>query len=370
MWFLFPQLLRANPKNRPTQSLRSTRLVDYALARQRPELNIMKREKWTEADLDKLPAEEPAEFDRKAGVLLENDQDNFLNVVAKAISAFANSGGGSLILGVEDNGTPDGLPSLVGRTTMRDWIEQKIPHLLDYPLADFRVHTLIKSDQSRIPDGRDVIVIDIGDSAAAPHQSKRDKVYYRREGGRSVPAPHFYLELLRQRLTSPTLEFMLKKIDLVDVAEYDKGLFMEAKLRFEIKNVGRVAAFNWQLNIRSISLPSEDTLNARASDYYFGIKNFPVKKMRQTGVPINTTILPGCEYAEVQDFGLQLRPNARTIDAIRAEIEILLDEATFSYQLATENSPGELMPIRLSPGLNVDELVTATREKCSRFFNN
>jgi predicted HTH transcriptional regulator len=203
-------------------------LVEYALARQRPELNIVKREKWTEADVDALPAEEPDVFERKSGELFAN-QGNFLDAVAKALSALANSGGGSLILGVKDDGTPDGLPPLVGQTAMRDWVEQTIPHLLDYPLADFRVHTVIKSHPSRIPDGREVVVIDVGDSAAAPHQSKRDKIYYRREGGRSVPAPHFYLELLRQRLTNPTLEFTLKKIDSVDVTEHNNGLFLEAK---------------------------------------------------------------------------------------------------------------------------------------------
>jgi hypothetical protein len=284
MWSLLPQLVRANPKSRPTRSLRSTRLLDYALARQRKELNVVKRERWTEADLDELPAEEPDVFDRKAGQLFDTGQDNFLNSIAKALSAFANSGGGSLILGVKDDGKSDGLPPLVGRrTAMRDWVEQKVPHLLDYPLADFRVHTVIKSDPSRIPDGREVVVIDVGDSAAAPHQCKLDKVYYRREGGRSVPAPHFYLELLRQRLTSPTLEFTLKKIDPVDVTEHDNGLFLEAKLRFEVKNIGRVAAYNWQLTVRSISHPSEDILNARASDYCFETRCSPVKKMRQIG---------------------------------------------------------------------------------------
>jgi Putative DNA-binding domain len=368
MWPLLPQLVRANPKSRPTRNLRSTRLLDYALARQRPDLNIVKREKWTEADVDELPAEEPDVFERKSGELFA-DQGNFLDVVAKALSAFANSGGGSLILGVKDDGTPDGLPPLVGQTAMRDWVEQRIPHLLDYPLADFRVHTVIKSHPSRIPDGREVVVIDVGDSAAAPHQSKRQINYYRREGGRSVPAPHFYLELLRQRLTNPTLEFTLRKIDPVDVTEHDNGLFLEAKLRFEIKNVGRVAAYNWQLSVRSISHPSEDILNARASDYYFGIGNFPVKKMRKTTVPFNTTILPGCEYQEAQDFGVQLRPNANTIDAVGKEIEALLDGTIFSYQLATETAPGELMPIPLSPVLDVVTLVAETRQKCSGFFH-
>jgi hypothetical protein len=216
-------------------------------------------------------------------------------------------------------------------TAMRDWVEQKVPHLLDYPLADFRVHTVIKSDPSRIPDGREVVVIDVGDSAAAPHQCKRDKVYYRREGGRSVPAPHFYLELLRQRLTSPTLDFTLKKFDPVDVIEHGNGLFLKAKLLFEIRNVGRVAAYNWQLSVRSFS-HSGDIPSARASDYYFGIENFPVKKTRTIGVPIGP-ILPGCEVREAHDFGLQLRPNAHTIDAVREEIEALLDGTIFSYQL-------------------------------------
>jgi hypothetical protein len=195
----------------------------------------------------------------------------------------------------------------------------------------------------RVPDGREVVDIDVGDSAAAPHQSKCDKIYYRRVGGRSLLAPHFYLELLRQRLTNPTLEFTLKTIDLVDVTEHDNGLFLEAKLRFEIKNVGRVAAYNWQLSIREISHLSKD-IKSRESNYRFGTDRFPVKKMRSTGIPIGP-ILPGCKYREAHDFGLQLRPNAQTIDAVREEIEALLDGTIFSYQLATETSPGELMSV-------------------------
>ncbi len=64
MWFLFPQLVWANPKSRLIRSPRSTRMADYALAIQRPELNVVKREKC-EADLDELPAEEPDVFDKR-----------------------------------------------------------------------------------------------------------------------------------------------------------------------------------------------------------------------------------------------------------------------------------------------------------------
>jgi hypothetical protein len=124
MWLLYG---RQNPRIYPAMRLRSTRLIDYALARQRRDLNIVKRENWTEAELYELPAEELDAFDRKSGRLLD-DEDDFRNSLAKALSAFANSGGGSLILGVKDDGTPDGVLPVRGKTAIRDWVEQVVPH--------------------------------------------------------------------------------------------------------------------------------------------------------------------------------------------------------------------------------------------------
>jgi hypothetical protein len=306
---------------------------------------MTKRERWTEADLAELPIEEPDNFDRKSGKLFD-DQSRSLDAVAKALSAFANSGGGSLILGVMDDGIPDGLPKQNGRASIRDWIEQKIPNLLEYPLSDFRVHTVIRDSDSRIPRDREVIVIDVGDSAAAPHQSKRDHIYYHRVAGRSLPANHFYLELLRQRLTNPVLELTLREVKPSEITEFDGGLYVEMKFTFEIKNVSRVAAYNWRLIARTMEI----SIPERSSDYYF--TNFPVKIARSTGIPIDITILPGCEYWEHRNFGIVLRPYPRTPEMVRQEIRDLLLEAKFNYQLATETSPGELVSI--SPWLTLD----------------
>jgi Putative DNA-binding domain len=355
-------------KGRKVRQPQTTRLNEYILARQCRGLSVVKRERWSERDLTDLPAEEPDKFDRKAGRLFD-DQAAFLNSVAKALSAFANSGGGSLILGVEDDGTPDGLPMVIGRTAMRDWIEQKIPHVLDYPLSDFRVHTVIKDGPSRIPAERAVIVIDVGDSAAAPHQSKRDHIYYHRVGGRSVPAPHFYLELLRQRLTNPALEFSLSVIELVDASEHDDGIFVETKLVFEIKNVGRVASYNWNLVVREMNNTREDVFPMRKDDYYFNTAAYPVKKARSSGIPINTTILPGCEYIERRDFGFQLRSVQHTINAVCEDLKALLAGTTLFYRLAAETSPGELVSIELSTRLDVKALEAAVRTKCLGFYN-
>jgi hypothetical protein len=143
MPLLFTQEASSQSRTRPIQSLRRLRSVEYGLTRQAKELNIVKRDKWTEEDLDNLPSGEPDIFDRKSGLLFD-DKNEFFNAVAKALSAFANSGGGSLILGIADDGVPDGLPQREGNTPIREWLEQKIPNLLDYPLSDFRVHTVIR----------------------------------------------------------------------------------------------------------------------------------------------------------------------------------------------------------------------------------
>jgi predicted HTH transcriptional regulator len=163
-----------------------------------------KRDSWTEDQILALPLGEPDAFDRKSGRLLS--KPNFEEDLGKALSAFANTGGGHLLLGVQDDGTFDGVPAMTkkGKTTTREWLEQKIPALLDRPLQDFKVHEVVPSSPSSIPAGKVVIVIDVGDSNLAPHQNVSNHIYYFRVGGHSKPAPHFYLDILWNRLTFPT----------------------------------------------------------------------------------------------------------------------------------------------------------------------
>jgi len=125
--------------------------------------------------------------------------------LASEIVAFANSGGGHLVIGVQDDGTIDGVPRMYkGTATTRDWLEQVVPDLVSYPLQDFRVHEVEPDESSLIPSDHVVIVIDIGDSMQAPHQSAITKIYHHRSGGRSLPAPHHFLEMLRGREAYPS----------------------------------------------------------------------------------------------------------------------------------------------------------------------
>jgi hypothetical protein len=67
------------------------------------------KEKWTEEEILALPHGEHNYFERKGSSIIPDDFNNkekllkFRKDLAKALSAFANSGGGHLILGQEDD---------------------------------------------------------------------------------------------------------------------------------------------------------------------------------------------------------------------------------------------------------------------------
>lgn len=163
---------------------------------------ILKKDVWTEDDVTSFPPGEQPFFERKGGDILSTA--DYVDVLAKAVCAFANSGGGYLLVGVADDGGLDGVPEIIKRRERaKDWFEKLIPRLLNYPLQDFSVHEVLPSAASKIPLGRVVLVVEVGDSPMAPHQTAASKTYYYRSGGKSEPAPHFFLDLLWGRQKFP-----------------------------------------------------------------------------------------------------------------------------------------------------------------------
>jgi hypothetical protein len=339
---------------------RATAALVTALQRQDTVSMFVKREQWTEHEVQALPAGEHDYFDRKSGLIFDDlaARANLYDTLAKAASAFANTGGGHLVLGVADDGAFDGVPPIIsGSTTTRDWLEQKLPDLLDYRLSDFRVHTVVRATPSSIPLGREVVVVDIGDSALAPHQSRRHSTYYYRSAGRSLPAPHFYLELLRQRLTNAALDFDLQSVEVEDAWKHEGSLIMRVLGNFEIKNTGRIAAYKWALVARRMHQIPDD----RVEDYFFG--NIPGNLGRNSSMRVDDTILSGCWCSETKVFGVRLRPGAATERQIRGELDTLLSNMRLTLQLATETSPGDEKEVSIGPLLNVDNVMALLRSK-------
>lgn len=111
--------------------------------------------------------------------------------LGKVISALANSGGGYIVLGINDKtkDIDEGGININLKQGTKEWLEDILPSLVDPRLIKFNVYEITsKCENSKIHKDKAIYVIEIVDSGLAPHQSAIDHVYYIRSGSRSTPA--------------------------------------------------------------------------------------------------------------------------------------------------------------------------------------
>lgn len=206
-------------------------------------------------DLDKITTDElmgfiSGETDRwefKGAELLDPKNKHDLKIkIGEQVSAFANSGGGFIALGIDRDRNWQECPDTVGRQTMKDYLAQLVEQSVDYPIRSFRVHQIPFTNDP----GKHAYVIAIEDSPAAPHQTKDDKrAYYWRIDGHTKPAPHFHLELLRNRFTKAVLA--IEEIEpLPEYVNMQRGL-ITVRMKLIIRNISRQATHYWGLFAKS-----------------------------------------------------------------------------------------------------------------------
>jgi hypothetical protein len=182
------------------------------------------------------------------------------------------------------------------------WIETEVA---DLPLGE---HDYFERKAGKLFDQpQSQYVIDVSDSPLAPHQSARDHVHCRRQGGRSVPASSFYLDLLRQWLTAPRLEFELTDVEIGQGHAFQGGRDVESRLAFTISNNGRVAAYKWRM--RSTRYSAAD---GRVEDLYLDPRRSPIGRGADNVKIGDSTILPGDAALHHETVGFHFRPNRRT----------------------------------------------------------
>lgn len=166
------------------------------------------QKKTAEELLTLLPPDEDDRWELKSAKYLEPAKKGELKKeLGKQVSAFANTGGGFIVFGVADDIRQlEPCADKVGRQSMVDFLSNLVEQSVEYPISNFKIH--------RIPFETEptnaIFLVQIPDSPAAPHQAKDERQYYYRIFGHSKPAPHFHLQLLRQRETKciviPTIE--------------------------------------------------------------------------------------------------------------------------------------------------------------------
>jgi hypothetical protein len=200
-------------------------------------------EAWNEDDLTDLPQQETDEYEYKSSRIRENPEkyrSELQAKVCKAASAFWNTGGGVLVVGVDDEGNIDGgIPVMMGRQRLRDWVDQVLNTVV--PIGTYAVKCIApEKTDSKIEPQHVVLVIGFGESFDLPHMAP-DNRYYVRAGAHSNPANHYLVEAIRARrgLRRPMLRGLLREhprklgvVELVILAVNDMPA-LNVQIRFQ-----------------------------------------------------------------------------------------------------------------------------------------
>jgi hypothetical protein len=237
--------------------------------------NIDAISRYEADDLKLLPK---AENDRIEFKSSRTRDEALQKKIQQAASGFWNSGGGLLVVGVNDKtGRADGgIILTVGNQTRRDWIDQVISAVT--PQAEYRIQIIEgDADKHGIDAGKAVILIAFAQSDAGPHMAA-DKSYYIRAGAHTVPASHFMVESLWSRR-------YFAKPKIVHVFDTEPFTGESSYLNIELVSITTAPALDVNVTLRSrlndmpdpkLSFPLKTTLIDQSHSFGFRFE-FPVR---------------------------------------------------------------------------------------------
>lgn len=181
-------------------------------------------------------------------------KDNFHSKLARQVSAFANSLGGHIVIGVKEvvkgvKYEPEVVPSVQGKTPTQDWLARMVSTSVSYPLQEFKIHRIPFENNAE----EAIFVIEVGDSPTAPHQTNvnDEKVYYWRYQSRTEHAPHIHLELLRNRVTKAIIEVVAVRHSLLEPEEKDDHVLVHFQLYVFVRNISGHSTTDWGVHIKT-----------------------------------------------------------------------------------------------------------------------
>lgn len=197
----------------------------------------------SEKDLNNLiknKIQEDTNIDYKSPDFSKGD---FNKELAKDVSAMANSDGGVIIYGIqEEDHFPKEIVWIEKDEGYCERIEQIINSKIFRKIEGIKVRRILSDDTSKF-----VIVIDIPKSDIAPHQVHEDskqRKYYKRHGSITEQMEHYEIEDLFFKRKRPSLKIGLRSIS----NEGDKPA-----LEIYLENVGKVVAEQTYIKLKTPS---------------------------------------------------------------------------------------------------------------------
>jgi len=204
--------------------------------------NVTKSDMVKFLDYINSAGDEGSQFDAKdIGKILDKNEriclDKVKNQLGKHLSAFANTSGGLLAIGIKENKrkrvafTANNYP--LSRVNLQH-LQRAISTSLE-PKIEFYVE-LVEMERAKSA-AKGIILIFIEQSMTPPHQVINNRTYYFRHGESSNPAPHSLVSALFRFRKKPNL-----KIDVIKVRSSEN-------LRVIIKNKGNSPALHTHIVI-------------------------------------------------------------------------------------------------------------------------
>lgn len=203
------------------------------------------KKEYTVEDLNSLISngiEESINLDYKSAKSLDKS-DRKKTEIAKDISAFANSDGGIIIYGInEENHKPKDLSFVDGNLLNKEWLEniidgniqQRISGIEIFPI---RINNLIEQT---------IYIVKIPSSIDAPHMSS-DKKFYRRFNFKSVPMEEYETRLLYNR--SNKAEVIYKTSWCKDLSDENDPSIILREVSIHVENISKTLETNCKVDI-------------------------------------------------------------------------------------------------------------------------
>jgi Schlafen, AlbA_2 len=314
-------------------------------------------DEWNELAMQALiGSEESLRFEFKAGSLFEKQEEQLGYDLSKVVSAFANTEGGLLILGMaEGKSGKNRVAARLDGVSGADWSSHRLQQLLESnihpPLTGIRVRRV---PLSGFPDERVAFVVEVPQGRTA-HQAK-DFRYYGRSEFEAKPLRDFDIRLRMERgklASAEVVSFIRLQRSAADILreqidDYRKDL---GEIGKAIKDTGidpqsnaPEAEFFRKEGGRGLPLVDSKTLPPRYRyDEYevtFELRNVGGRTIREFEVQIDVAATSGCGVAS--SSSVQPRGGFFGSDDIARYLQ--------AHLRSTERDPPKSIQPRLLPG--------------------
>lgn len=206
--------------------------------------SFFEKDKYEIDDLKSLienQIEESIHLDFKAGQALSK-QESKKKELSKDIAAFANSDGGIIIYGInEENHVAKSLSYIDGNEFPKEWLEQVINTTINRRINNILIYPIRENGKIN----RTMYVVKIPKSIDAPHQSK-DKRFYKRFNFESVMMEEYEIRQLYGRKIKS--ELLINQWATAQLTSEDDNRY-NYSCSIQIYNSGDISEKNYKVNV-------------------------------------------------------------------------------------------------------------------------